>query len=500
MSSESDLEEIAFAEDWQLNNLDSLAASIKSVQDKIDSLIAKLPQKWTGDTSQVAVARLRVHKTNHGKIRTALNQGKALITGSSEEACIANSANQVRKEEAQRLLSELPGGVIPPQVHDAVNRGLKIDVPGFGKVDVNTQLSNLSNFFGAKRDEHAEKALVELQKLARDEADKFNPLEKIDYDPLPTEVPDGGGDNGGGWDPGKKSYGVNYSGPGYTGGPTGPGGGGNGDGGSGGNRGNDGNNGGGNDQDIAKRLVCGVCSCSNHSEGCGCVSRHPVYNGACGYGSCLCTSHSGSGCWCIPRHTTAKGACGYGSCRCMSHSGLSCWCVASHVTDNTGGGNGNGGRPGGGNNYGNPSVDSRLDGSVARNGLGAAGLGAAGLAAGAKLAGGGGLGAGLAGGLGAGGIGGAVGAGGAARGGSGLQGSAAAAGKGGAAGAGSGAASGSGSKGAGRSGMMMGGQGGGAADKKNAKRSGLGYVAPKIEDEGDGGPAAAASRAGSREP
>jgi hypothetical protein len=46
--------------------------------------------------------------------------------------------------------------------------------------------------------------------------------------------------------------------------------------------------------------------------------------------------------------------------------------------------------------------------------------------------------------------------------------------------------------------MMMGGQGGASDSKKGAKNPGLGYIAPKLEDEGDGGPAAQASRAGRR--
>ncbi|WP_206542600.1 hypothetical protein, partial [Leucobacter chromiiresistens] len=48
-------------------------------------------------------------------------------------------------------------------------------------------------------------------------------------------------------------------------------------------------------------------------------------------------------------------------------------------------------------------------------------------------------------------------------------------------------------------GMMMGGGGAGGAAEKKSPKSGLGgYIAPKLEDEGDGGPAARASRAGSR--
>jgi hypothetical protein len=138
-----------------------------------------------------------------------------------------------------------------------------------------------------------------------------------------------------------------------------------------------------------------------------------------------------------------------------------------------------------------PSVDSHLTGSTMRNSLGAAGLGAAGLAAGVKLAGGS---AGLAGGIG-GGVGLAAGLGGGGLGG--LQGAAAAKASGSAAGAGANTNA-SGARGAGKPGMMMGGQGGASDSKKGAKNPGLGYIAPKLEDEGDGGPAAQASRAGRR--
>ncbi|GAA1776250.1 hypothetical protein [Leucobacter iarius] len=140
-----------------------------------------------------------------------------------------------------------------------------------------------------------------------------------------------------------------------------------------------------------------------------------------------------------------------------------------------------------------PSVDSRLDGTIGRTGLGAAGLGAVGLAAGAKIASSGsGLGGVLGGvsGLGQGAAG--LGASG------GLRGAATAAGAGGASGAGTGGSGASGARG-GRPGMMMGGGGGAAgADKKGSKRGLGGYLAPKLEDEGDGGPASRASRAGSR--
>lgn len=143
-----------------------------------------------------------------------------------------------------------------------------------------------------------------------------------------------------------------------------------------------------------------------------------------------------------------------------------------------------------------PSVDSDLNGSL-QPGIGSAGLGGAALAAGSKLAGGSGLGgAGLGGGVGGVGM-----LGGAGAGGAGLRGVTAGAGggAGGATGGAAGASSGAGARGGRPGGMMMGGGGGGGAGSdKQGRSGGLGYIAPKLEDEDEGGPAANASRGGSR--
>ena len=140
------------------------------------------------------------------------------------------------------------------------------------------------------------------------------------------------------------------------------------------------------------------------------------------------------------------------------------------------------GDSGGGSNPG-----GLLGGGSGGLGLGLAGAGAAGLGA-AKLASKGGLGGGGlfgANGLLGGGPNSAGGAGGANGSGAGT--------KGGAAGA---AGAGAGSKG-GNSAMMGGGQGGGSSDRE--KRTSLGLMAPKLEDDEENGPRSSAAGAGGRE-
>lgn len=123
----------------------------------------------------------------------------------------------------------------------------------------------------------------------------------------------------------------------------------------------------------------------------------------------------------------------------------------------------------------NPDDGVRDRGPGLGVGLAGGGLAAAGMAVGARFAGLGGLGAGF---------GNAAGL----RGGAGL-----ASGQGGA----SASAAGSGASGA-RSGGMLGAGGAGSDEKKKRNEPGLGYIAPKFEDEGENGPAADASRAGRR--
>lgn len=125
-----------------------------------------------------------------------------------------------------------------------------------------------------------------------------------------------------------------------------------------------------------------------------------------------------------------------------------------------------------------PGITNGPGGSGLGVGLAGGGLTAAGLAVGARFAG--------VGGFGGAGFGNAAGG---LRGGAGL-----------ATGAGGTSASSAANSGAaGRSGGMMGAGGaGGGDDKKKRKEPGLGYIAPKYDDEGDNGPAADASRAGRR--
>ncbi|WP_156316603.1 hypothetical protein [Leucobacter japonicus] len=424
-SYERQLEELAFGEDWNLEHLNGLIASVESVQLRITETVNQLSGKWTGSASTTAISRLNVHLSNLSKFRAMLFEAQSIITGMGEFACSADSANSRRASEAQRLLQELPSGVVPQFVHDAVNQGKTIEVPFFGTVDLNRGVEDLANSLGAGREAAAKEKLDQMRDLIIAEQKRIESL-SVDYDPLPSgdggfDTPETfdlagiGGSSGargsGGGVPGFPG-GVFPGGPNFPGGPGGPG--------------DNGNGGGGND-----------------GGGTGTDPNLPEFH------------------WDPP--------------------------VVDPPYDpnNPGSGGGGGNEGAGGGSGSRPSVDSSLDGSAVRSGLGAAGLGAAGLAAGARLAAGAG-GSGASGGLGQG-LAGLTG---------GLRGAAAAAGTGGGGAGAAGAAS--AARGARPGGMMMGG-GAGGSEKKQAKKSGLGgYIAPHLDDEGDGGPAADASRAGSR--
>lgn len=426
------LEQLAFGNDWKLDNISRLISAVDSVQQKLQNLTEALPSQWQGEAADLAIARYRVHNTNLGKYRDALFKIQSLVTGMGESFCAATCANTTRATEAQRLLSSLPSGIVPSWVHDKVNQGASVEVAGFGKVDLNSGTEWLSNAFSKERAEAAERAVKEMQGIIAAEASLLKV--ELTYDPLPVNLNTGeteevppfvtsgsGGPTAGSVYPGfPGGTGGLYS-PNLSGGSVWPdGSGGNGDGSGGG-------------------------SGSGNGPGSG----------------------SGGG----------EGSGGNGS---------------------GGSGSGSGGNGGGSGTRG-PSVDSNLDGSAGGGGLrpalGAAGLGAVGLAAGAKIASGSGSGLSGLGGA----FGGAGGAGGVGAGGGGLRGAAAAAGNGG---AGSGAAGANAAAGAAKGGrpggMMMGGGGAGGSNDKKGKRAGLGYIAPTLEDEGDGGPAANASRGGSR--
>ena len=422
ISNERQLEELAFGEDWNLDHLGGLISSIARVQERISETVTQLSEKWTGAAAATAIARLNVHQRNLGKFRSMLFEAQNLITGIGEFACSADCANSRRSSEASRKLQELPSGVVPQFVHDAVNQGKTIEVPFFGTVDLNRGVEDLANSLGAGREAAAAQKLLEMRVIIEGEMDKLQNLH-VTYESIPE--PDGGSQTpesfdlaGIGGSPGARGTGGGVPGfPGgvFPGGPNVPGG--------PGGPGDNGNGGGG-----------------NNGGGTGTDPNLPEFH------------------WDPP-------------------------VVDPPYDPNNPGSGGGGGNDGAGGGSGSrPSVDSSLDGSAVRSGLGAAGLGAAGLAAGARLAAGAG-GSGAGGGLGQG-LAGLTG---------GLRGAAAAAGTGG---GGAGAAS--AARGARPGGMMMGG-GAGGSEKKQAKKSGLGgYIAPHLDDEGDGGPAADASRAGSR--
>ncbi len=431
------LEQLAHGENWKLDNIGRLIAAVDSVQSKVQGLIDALPQKWEGETAELAVARFRVHQTNLGKYRDVLNQVQVLVTGTGESFCAATCANTVRATEAQRLLSTLPSGVVPSWVHDKVNQGAKATIPGFGEVDLNSGFEGVSNFFGAGREDAARKALGEMSQIIQTEATRLSEL-SVTYDPVPLA----NGDSAAPLPP--------FTGPSL---PATPGGG----------FGFPGGQGGFSPSGVTGGpLTTGGSSWPDGSGG----GNGSGSGGGSGSGN---GPGSGSG--------GGEGSGGNGS---------------------GGSGSGSGGNGGGSGTRG-PSVDSNLDGSAGGGGLrpalGAAGLGAVGLAAGAKIASGSGSGLSGLGGA----FGGAGGAGGVGAGGGGLRGAAAAAGGGG---AGSGAAGANAAAGAAKGGrpggMMMGGGGAGGSNDKKGKRVGLGYIAPTLEDEGDGGPAANASRGGSR--
>ncbi|WP_336659094.1 hypothetical protein [Leucobacter sp. USHLN153] len=437
-SNERLLEELAFGDDWRIDRLGSLISAVDGVQQKIAGTVAQLEGKWQGRAAETALARLRVHHTNLGHFRRMLNDAQSLVTGMSETSCAASCANTVRRSEAQRLLSSLPSGVVPGWVHDAVNQGKTVEVPFFGKIDLNSGVESLANSLGAGREAAAADALVQMQSIVQVEKSKIESL-SVQYDPLPLD--DGGVEEVpeftvGGPDRAFRSVsGPGSGGPGFGGGPGG--------------------------------------------VGTGTGGPGFTYPGG--------GSGGGGGTW------TGGGNDGTGPQFPDTE-----WQPPTDPTFNPGGNGGNEGNDGsvGGDvTAGHPNAED-VDGTATRSGLGAAGIGAAGLAAGARLVAGRGAGLGLRGGA-AGGLGqkfSAAGAGG-------LRGAASTAGAGGA--AGGGAAGGSSGAGAARGmrsgGMMMGAGAGGSDQKKKGARSGLGYLAPKIEDEREGGPAADASRAGSRE-
>src|SRR5690606_29470691 len=90
------LERLAHAEDWRIDNLSRLVSSVASLQDRIQAVTDSLPNHWKGTSAEIAVERLRVMKGNFGKLRAAMNNTNATITGVDETRCLADCSNTIR--------------------------------------------------------------------------------------------------------------------------------------------------------------------------------------------------------------------------------------------------------------------------------------------------------------------------------------------------------------------------------------------------------------------
>ena len=430
---ESELERIAGEATWRLDNLQRLRGAMKLRRDRVTRVRDAIRNgDWESRSADAASARLSGHERTLDRLDGFLQHLEKTISGHDERV----------RDQARKALASLPLGGLPTTVRDAIDRGHPEAMTPYGLIALGTGpvgLAIASQFFEQARREAAEAALDEVKQSVGECVKELNEVSgKFKFDTVPYEGDESGGEDGG--SPGEIGDGRNnpaFPRPGGGGGtfPQ-PGG---------------GNSGGGLESDP-------------NSPG----RREP--DGPSGGGGGGENPQRPDWPWVRPEPPIGD----------PGHPG------GDGPNDGPGGSNGSGG----GDLGRRPSVDSNLDGSAMRSGLGAAGLGAAGLAAGAKLASGGGAGSGL----------GAVGQGGIAAGGSGLRGAASVAGSGASA-ATSGSSNSSGAARGGRpGGMMMGGGGaGGGAEKKSAKSGLGGYIAPKLEDEGDGGPAARASRAGGRQ-
>lgn len=428
-AAEDELVRLASGVNWRIDKLAQMQSSLDALKRRVERVRDAIQSgHWEGGAADAAETQLTAIVETFTKASEWVQKVHTLIDQHSEDV----------RSEAQAKLNSLPTGDLPSAVRDAIDRGKPEPMAQYGIIGALTGPAGMLTaglFFANQREDRAKEAIIELRESIGKKKESLDELIARGFDPIGgkrvgPEMPKQGSSDPRDWQ-------LVPGGPG-TGGPGGGVGGGPGVGsgphlpGPGGYPGGPGYEppGSGPDPDGPP-----------HPERPLFPDEPPVR----------------------PEPTNPGGGPGEGP------------------------GDGNGGprNPGDG-----PSVDSGLDGTIGRTGLGAAGLGAVGLAAGAKIASSGsglggvlggasGLGQGIAG-LGAGG---------------GLRGAATAAGAGGAGAGGSGA---SGSR-AGRPGMMMGGGGGAAgSDKKGSKRGLGGYLAPKLEDEGDGGPAARASRAGGR--
>ena len=431
-AAEDELARLASGVNWRIDKLTQMQSSLDALKRRVEHVRDAIQSgHWEGSAADAAEAQLSAIVGTFKNASEWVQSVHTLIDQHSEEV----------RGEAQAKLNSLPTGDLPSAVRDAIDRGKSEPMAQYGIIGALTGPAGMLTaglFFANQREDRAKEAVTELRESIGQKKEALDALVARGFDPIAgkrvgPKMPKGGTSDPGDWQ-------LVPGGPVAGGGPGGVGGG------------------------------PGIGP-GPHLPGPG-----GSYPGSPGY------------------EPPGSGPDPDGPPR-PERPPFPGEPPVRPEPPNPGGGPGEGpGGDGGPRSPGSgPSVDSRLDGTIGRTGLGAAGLGAVGLAAGAKIASSGsglggvlggasGLGQGVAG-LGAGG---------------GLRGAATAAGAGGASGAGAGGSGASGAR-AGRPGMMMGGGGGAAgSDKKGSKRGLGGYLAPKLEDEGDGGPASRASRAGSR--
>lgn len=457
-SAEGILAEYAHGTAWTAPNLTQLESALEKARTDLERISTELLAGWTGEAAdqarEIAIPKLR-------QKLYALEQMSAEL-----KARIENDDRE-RASMAAKALHSLPSAEVPQSWLRSLAEGATIVIPALGPI-TKTGIAAAGTHLAGERERAAREALQHIDKIIDSRAAKLD--EKLKVKPLPDLNFSGPDMNG-----------PNFPGAGKLGGGTGSG------------WGSGGGTGGGSlGSPVLPGMVPGAGAGAGAGSGAGRAPAGPGSGNGSGNGSGDRDGYNPGGEWSGGR---VPGGSGGGLMPGLPES-----------------------RPGGGSlpEFGGgsyqpgrgPSVDSGMSGiggSGSADGL-AGGLrggvmGAAGLAAGSKLAGGGliaGAG-GLLGGPGAGGAGLAGGPGGAGAGGAGAGGMAGSSSAGAAAGkAGGAAGSGGSSSGGARPGGMMGGQGGAPAEKKNSKSGGGGYLAPKFEEAAERGPAALASRAGSR--
>ena len=446
---EQQIVEIASDPGWHLDRLGQMKIAAKNIADRVSKIeTGILDGKWEGRSAAVAAAHLTAMRLTLENAQNWLVQVEDAISRHNREVA----------DFASDELEKLPTGDLPSAVRDAIDRGKPQAITQYGLISLGTGPAGLAianQFFGNMRQKAAEDAHERVAAYVDDKAAELRGDVLVGFDRVKPNLPPDSTPNDGENEPEGPDSNIGGGGPGTSVTPPG---------------------------------VGGPPSVGGPGGGTG-----GGIGGPDGHGPSV--THD-------PPGTRDPNVVGDPGTRDPNWPNDPPYDPPYDPNRPDGPGSNSGVDPEWNDPGRRPSVDSNLDGSTLRSGLGAAGLGAAGLAAGAKLAGAGGNGSGLGlGGAGQGvfGVGGAGGAGGAGLGGSGgLRGAASAAPSGSGSAAGSSNSSG-GARG-GRPGAMMGGGGGGGGTEKKSARSGLGYIAPKLEDEGDGGPAARASRAGGRVP